>query len=140
MKFGKDLELKVTPHKEVSQGVILEFAFHGIHDHMWPHGKEIAAYLKKEVNKHKPDAILLDFSHYQYTFGNELMGAILTPAINSEEESIRPCAVIAEGLTKNSIQSLIDESMIQKIFHIAIHINKEEALEQIKKELSTAKV
>jgi hypothetical protein len=140
MKFGKDLEINAKLLEEVSQGVILEFEFRGIHDHMWPHGKEIVAYLKNEVNKHKPYAILLDFSKYQYTFGNELMDVILTPAINSEEESTRPCAVIAEGLTKNSIQSLIDESMIQKVFNIVIFTNNEEALEHIKKELSTSKI
>jgi hypothetical protein len=59
--------------------------------------------------------------------------------LKSEKESIRPCAIIAEGPTKNSIESLIDESMIQKVFNIAIFTNNEEALEHIKKELRTAK-
>jgi hypothetical protein len=139
MKLGQNLELKATLLKDVSHGVILEFEFRGIHDHMWPHGKEILEYLKKETDKHKPDAILLDFSQYQYTFGNELMGVIFTPAFNSGKKSIRPCAIIAEGPTKNSIESLIDESMMQKVLNISIFTNNEEALEHINKELSTAK-
>lgn len=138
MKLGQHLELKATLLDEDSHGVILEFEFRGIHDHMWPHGKEIVEFLKKEMDKYKPDAILLDFSQYQYTFGNELMSVILTPAINSGKKSIRPCAIIAEGPTKNSIESLIDESMIQRVFNIVIFKSKEKALEHIKKELSTA--
>lgn len=140
MKLGQHLELKATLLDDVSQGVILKFEFLGIHDHMWPYGKEVVEYLKKEVDKHKPDAILLDFSQYQYKFGNELMDVILTPAINSEKENIRPGAIIAQGKTKDSIQSLIYESMMHKVLNIAILENNEEALEHIKKELSTAKI
>jgi hypothetical protein len=140
MKLGQHSELKAKLLDEVSQGVILEFEFHGIHDHMWPYGKEVVEYLKKEVDKYKPDAILLDFSQYQYTFGNELMNVILTPAINSEKESIRPGAIIAKGKTKDSIQSLIDESMMRKVLNITILSNTVEALEHIKKELGTANI
>jgi hypothetical protein len=138
MKLGQNLELKATLLDDVSQGVILKFEFRGIHDHVCPHNKEMVEYLKKEVDKYKPDAILLDFLQYQYKFGNELINVILTPAINSEQESIRLCAIIAKGITKDSIQSLIDESMMQKVLNISMFKNKEKALEHIKKELSTA--
>jgi len=140
MKLGQNLEFKAILLDDVSQGVILKFEFRGIHDHGCPHNKEIVEYLEKEVEKYKPDAILLDFLQYQYKFGNELMNVILTPVFNPEKESIRPGAIIAKEKTKDSIQSLIYESMMHKVLNIAILENNEEALEHIKKELSTVKI
>lgn len=133
MKFGRDIAIDFNILSKSPQGVILEIEFRGIHNHSWPHGKEIYDYLEEVVDKHKPDAILFNFLQYQYTFGNELMGTILIPICNFKQKSIRPGVIVADGPTKNSIQSLIDESMIQKVFNIVVLSNKVEALEHVKR-------
>ena len=106
MKFGQELEIKVTLHEEVSKGVILEFEFHGIHDHMWPHGKEICSYLENEVNKHKPDAIILNYSQYQYTFGNELGGTIMIPSLTQKKKVFAHAQLSQMGLLRNRFKAL----------------------------------
>ena len=140
MKFGRDMVIDTNLLDKSPQGIILEIKFRGVHDHTWPHHLEIYSYLKKEVDKHKPDAVLVNFLHYQYAFGNELVNAIFPCAINSKEGSFRPCAVIAKGSTKKSIQSLLNEGMLQKVFNIVVLEDKMDALEHVKKELSTTKI
>jgi hypothetical protein len=140
MKFETDIIIDTNLLDKGSQGIILEFKFSGVHDHSaWP-SWEIHAYLEKEVEKHKPDAVLVNFLHYQYGFGNELGNAIFPCDINSKEKSFRPCAIIAKGSTKKSIQSLLTNGMIQKIFNIVVLEDKADALEHVKKELSTIKI
>lgn len=137
MKFEKDITIDVNVLKQDQHGIILEVKFSGIHDHSWPNGKEIYAFLEAAVEKYKPDAVLLDYSKYKYSFGNELGATILIPIMDFKQNRLRPCAIIAEGSTKNSIQSLIYAGgMTQKEFNLAVLTDKAEALEQLKNELS----
>jgi len=136
IRFGQDLEIRVIVHENVSKGIILEFEFHGIHDHMWPHGKEIYSYLEKETDKHKPDAVLLNYLQYQYTFGNELGGTIMIPILNMKEKRIRPCAIVADGPTAKSLQSLMVASDIRRTINIEMFGKKEFALEYLERLLS----
>jgi hypothetical protein len=140
MKFETDIIIDTNLLDKSPQGIILEFKFSGVHDHRaWP-GWEIKAYLEEEMNNHKPDAVLVNFLHYKYGAGNELGNALFPCAINSKEKSFRPCAIIAKGFTKKSVQSLLNAGMIQKVFNIVVLEDKVEALELLKKELSTTKI
>ena len=140
MKFETDIIIDTNLLDKSPQGIILEFKFSGVHDHRaWP-SWEIKAYLEEEVDNHKPDAVLVNFLHYQYEAGNELVSAIFPCAFNLKEKSFRPCAIIAKGFTKKSVQSLLNVGMIQKVFNIVVLEDKVGALEHLKKELSTIKI
>ena len=140
MKFKTDIIIDTNLLDKNPQGMILEFKISGIHDHRaWP-SWEIKAYLEEEVDKHKPDAVLVNFLHYQYVAGNELVNTILPCAIDLKEKSFRPCAIIAKGFTKKSIQSLLNAGMIQDVFNIVVLEDKVDALKHLKKELSTTKI
>ena len=136
MKFERDITIEANLLDRSTKGIILEIQFIGIHNHLWPHGKDIYDYLEAVVEKHEHDAILFNYLQYRYTFGNELISTIIIPVFNFKQKSIHPCAIIADGSTKTSIQSLMDESMIQKLCNIAVFTDKMKALEHIKKELS----
>jgi hypothetical protein len=138
MKFERDISIEANLLDWNSGGIILEITFIGIHSHFRPHGKKIYDFLEAVVNKHRHDALLLDYLKYRYTFGNELLSTIIIPIFNFKQKSIHPCAIIADGATKNSIQSLLNESMIQKVCNIVVFSDKVRALEHIKRELSTA--
>jgi len=136
MKFERDITIDVNVLEQDPRGTILEIKFIGIHDHSWPHGKEIYDFLETVVDKYKPDAVLFDYLQYQYSYGNELGATILIPIMDFKQKSLRPCAIIAEGPTKNSIQSLIDEGITQKVFNLVVLTDKAEALEHLKNEHS----
>jgi hypothetical protein len=133
MKFGTDIAIDVKLLKRGPPKTILEIKFIGIHNHSWPHGKDIHNYLKTIVEKHEPDAIILDYLQYQYSFGNELGDTILTPIIDFKKKSFRPCAIIAEEPTMKSIHSLIVYGDIEKVCDIVLLSDKAEALEYLKK-------
>ena len=136
MKFEKEISIEANLLDRYPQGIILEIKFSGIHNHAWHYGKNIYDYLEAVVDKHKHDALLLNYLKYRYTSGNELLGTIIIPIFNFKQKSIHPCAIIADGTTKSSIQSLLDECMIQKMCNIVVFTNKIKALNHIKKKLS----
>jgi hypothetical protein len=136
MKFGKDIEIKAKLIDEALHGIILEFEFRGIHDHSPPYWNEITEYVKQEADKYKPDALVLDYSRYQYEYGNELMATIFPPAWNSQDNSIRPVAIVACGSTAESIESLVVDSNIRWVFSIEMFSNKETAQGHLKDLLS----
>lgn len=137
IKFEKEISIEANLLDRYPEGIILEIKFIGIHEHFRYHGKNIYDYLEAIACKYRHDALLLNYLKYRYTFGNELLSTIIIPLFNFKQKSIHPCAIIADGITRDSIQSLLDESMIQKVCNIVVLTDKMKALEHIKRELST---
>ena len=138
MKFGKDITINVNLLEQGLTKKILEIKFIGIHDHSWYHGKDIREYIKTAVEKHEPNAIILNYLKYQYSFGNELWDTIITPIMNLKKNKMRLGAIIADGSTMKSIYSLLLGTNIEKVCDIVLLTDKAEALEHLRSILKTA--
>lgn len=92
-----NLVIRTQTIDEGRQGVFLEVSFEGVHTHHWPPGSNVQAFVEGEIRAAKPAACLFDFLHYDYTFGNEIVGMILYPL-----SLLMPVAVVTQGATKRS--------------------------------------
>lgn len=112
----KELTIRVQILEETEKGAILEIAFKGIHDHNWPHGRRINSFVKEEVRKINPAAIVFNFVEYRYDFGNEIADPILVAPLACEHPAALPFAIVAEGITSRSLKSLFAPSKLETVF------------------------
>ncbi len=76
---AKDLVIRTKRIEEGGRGTFLEISFEGVHTHHWPAGCDVAAFVEGEIRAAVPSACLFDFLHYEYGFGNEIVGLFFYP-------------------------------------------------------------
>lgn len=116
---AKDLVIRTKTVEEGSRGVLLEILFEGVHDHYWPAGWDIQAFVEGEVRAAAPSACLFDFLGYDYTFGNEIAGPIMG-VLRYGGRPCPPIAVVAQGETLRALKSLFDLCGLEKVTDFAL--------------------
>ena len=127
--FAADnLTIKTVILEGPGTNVILKITFSGTHDHLWPHGHEIDAFIKEETNAVGPAACLFDFLDYRYEYGNEIGGPIMAACIDPARQAIRDFAIAATGTTAIRLKSLFAGSNLEKVFRFGFFDNSEDGL------------
>ncbi len=118
---AKDLVIRTKRIEEGGRGTFLEISFEGVHTHHWPAGINVQAFVEGEIRAVAPAACLFDFLRYDYSFGDEIVGPILSALLASS-----PVAVVAQGGTEPSssgvlsLKGLLAAMMLDKLMDFGL--------------------
>jgi len=134
--FGRD---KFEPSTEVlevtSRGPILRVAFAGTHrDGV---GALVGDYVREAMRIYEPAAVVLDFLHFKYRFGNDIGGivqAFVGEGVDGEG-AIRPTAIVARGATAKSLLSLLRPTKVTELFGVTFSEDVGSAVEHLRARL-----
>jgi len=90
----------------------LRLIFTGVHEDGVGH--LVSDYVVEALKLHDPAAVILDFLHFKYRFGNDIGGVVQAFVHRGADgkAAVRPAAIVATGRTAESFMSLLGPSRL----------------------------
>lgn len=116
--------------EESPVGEILEVSFSG--EHEWTHGQQMEQCLSSVLMEcTEAVAFVFNLLEYRYVFGNDVT-CFITAAYDRAQSRNRPVAVIATGVTRESLRNLYESGKLLTVFPIEFFSTVDDGLEFVK--------
>jgi len=88
-------------------------------------------FARKMIEKEKPAAVLYNLRQLSYVWGDTILG-LARPLVNSEEKTILPACIYAEGGTAAALQGLLHALVF---YEVELFKDRDAAIERLQERL-----
>lgn len=136
MRKRREEEIRVSSSVcwETDQGRLLEICFEGT----CPpgslgneHARKMIDFARKMIEKEKPSAVLYNLRQLSYVWGDSIAG-LARPLVDSEQKTILPACIYAEGGTAAALQGLLPALVF---YEVELFQDRDAAIERLQARL-----